>query len=120
MVGVTTTIRNIAIVLAIAAVIAIVPGGGTAANVVAAAILLAFLGSLAWVASILYREHRGSIYLLGDGRRAIVYLAIAALTVTLVATHRLWQTPLGEIAWLVLIGLSVYAIAAVLWAARRQ
>lgn len=118
--GVIATIRNIVIVLAIAAAIAILPGGGTAANLVGAAITLAFLGSLAWVASMLYREHRGSIYLLGDGRRAIAYFGVAVLAVTLIATHRLWQTPLGEIAWLVLIGLSVYAIAAVVWASRRQ
>ena len=117
---VTATIRNIVIVLVIAAAIAILPGGGTAARLVGAAITLAFLGSLAWVGSILYREHRNSIYLLGDGRRAIAYFAVAVLTVTIIATHRLWQTPMGEIAWLVLIGLSVYAVAAVAWASRRQ
>ncbi|MGH2873567.1 MAG: hypothetical protein ACRDL5_14040 [Solirubrobacteraceae bacterium] len=114
------TIRNIAIVFAVAAAIAILPGGGTAALLVGTAITLAFLGSAAWVASILYREHRDTIYLLGDGRRVIVYLALAVLAVTLTATSRLWHTPLGEIAWLVLIGVSVYAVAAVVWAARRQ
>jgi len=121
MTGVTTTIRNILIVCAIAAVIAFVPEGGTAASVIGAAISLAFLGSLGWVASILYREHRDSIYLLGDGRRAIVYFALAVLAVTLTATQRMWNGgPLSEIAWLVLIGLGVYAVAAVIWTSREQ
>ncbi|HLH67016.1 MAG TPA: hypothetical protein VKV27_15065 [Solirubrobacteraceae bacterium] len=114
------TVRNIAIVLAIAAVIAIVPGGGTAAGIVGTALSLAFLAAAAWVASIVYRQHRDSIYLLGDRRRAVFYLALVVLVVTLTATGRLWQTPAGEIAWLVLIGAGVYAIAAVVWAARRQ
>ena len=38
---------------------------------------------------------------------------------TLTATHRLWDTPAGSVAWLVLVGASVYAGCAVIWAARR-
>ena len=64
------TARNIAIVLALAAIIDLVPGGGTAANVVIQAISLIFLGALAWVVAIMYREHRNALYSLGDSRRA--------------------------------------------------
>jgi hypothetical protein len=113
------TVRNIAIIAAIAAVVAILPGGGTAANVVLTGIYLVFLGALVWVATIMYREHRGSLYLLGDGKRALLYIAAGVLAVTLTATQRLWNTPAGSIAWLVLVGASVYVGFAVLWAARR-
>ncbi len=120
MVGMAATIRNVAIVLAIAAVVAIVPGGGTAAGLVGAAISLAFLASAGWVASIVYRQHRESIYLLGDRRRAVVYFALAVLIVTLTATGRMWLSAVGEIAWLVLLGACVYAIAGVVWSVRRE
>ena len=50
--------------LAIAAMVAILPGGGTGANVVLHAVSLIFLAALAWVAAIIYREHRSSLYLL--------------------------------------------------------
>ncbi|HYZ82014.1 MAG TPA: hypothetical protein VE571_12130 [Solirubrobacteraceae bacterium] len=113
------TVRNIVIIAAIAAVVAILPGGGTAANVVLTGIYLVFLGALVWVATIMYREHRGSLYLLGDGKRALLYIAAGVLAVTLTATQRLWNTPAGSIAWLVLVGASVYVGFAVLWAARR-
>jgi hypothetical protein len=111
--------RNIAIVLLIAALVAIVPGGGTAASVVVQAVSLVFLGAIAWVATIMYREHRTSLYSLGDHRRAALYAAAAALAVTLTATHRLWQTSLGSVAWLLLVGAAVYVGGSVIWAARK-
>ena len=45
--------------------------------------------------------------------------AVGVLAVTLTATHRLWASPAGSIAWLVLVGASVYVGFAVVWAARR-
>jgi hypothetical protein len=113
------TVRNVVVILALAAVVAIVPGGGTGANVVLQALSLGFLAAVAWVASIVYREHRGSLYLLGERRRALLYAAAAVLAVTLTATHRMWQTSLGSVAWLVLVGAAVYTGFAVMWAARR-
>jgi hypothetical protein len=113
------TARNVVIVLALAAVVDLVPGGGTAADVVIQAISLIFLGALAWVVSLVYRERRNSLYSLGDRRRTILYCAIGALVVTLTATSRLWSTSLGGVAWLVLMIGSIYAGATVLYSARR-
>jgi multisubunit Na+/H+ antiporter MnhB subunit len=116
---VNATVRNVLIILALAAVVAFAPGGGTGGGVVLTAVYLLFLAALGWVGSIVYRERRGSLYLLGDGRRALLYGAIMVLAVTLTATSRLWGSPAGSVAWLVLIGSSIYAIFAVIWAARR-
>jgi hypothetical protein len=113
------TVRNIAIVLAIAALVVLLPGGGTGASVAIQAVSLAFLASLAWIASRLYREHRVAIYSLGDARRAVLYGAIAVAALTLTATSRLWQTGTGEIVWFALLGGAAYAVFAVIWAARK-
>ncbi|MGZ4166650.1 MAG: hypothetical protein ACXVR1_01795 [Solirubrobacteraceae bacterium] len=113
------TVRNVVIIAVLAALVAILPGGGTGANVVLTAISLIFLSALVWVATIMYREHRGSLYLLGDGKRALLYGAAGVLAVTLTATQRLWNSPAGSVAWLVLVGASVYVGVAVIWAARR-
>jgi hypothetical protein len=67
----------------------------------------------------MYREHRTALYALGDGRRAALYAAVAVLAVTLTATAQLWRTSAGSVAWLVLIGASIYTGGAVIWAARR-
>jgi hypothetical protein len=115
----SSTVRNIAIVVVLAAVVALVPGGGTTAAVVIQALSLGFLAALAWIASIMYRQHRSSLYLLGDRRRAALYGAIALLAVTLTATARLWATPAGSVAWLVLVAAGVYAAFAVVWSARK-
>ena len=114
-----TTVRNVAIIAVLAAMVAILPGGGTGASVVLAALYLLFLGAGLWVAAIMYREHRGSLYLLGDGKRALLYIAAGVLAVTLTATSKLWASPAGEIAWLALVGASVYVGFSIIWAARR-
>jgi len=112
-------IRNVAIVFALAAIVAVVPGGGTGANVVLQAVSVIFLAALAWVAGVYYREHRTTLFSLGDVRRGVLYGSVAALAVTLTATDRLWHTSAGRVAWLVLMGASLYAGGAVLWSARR-
>jgi hypothetical protein len=117
--NVSPAVRNVAIIAVLAAMVAILPGGGTGAGVVLTALYLAFLGATIWVASVMYREHRGTLYLLPDSRRALLYIAVGVLAVTLTATHRLWGTPAGSVAWLVLVGASVYVGFAVIWAARR-
>jgi hypothetical protein len=114
-----TTARNILIVLALAAVIDIVPGGGTAASVVVQAISLIFLGALVWVVSLMYREHRNELYSLGDRRRAALYAAVGVLAVTLTATSRLWSSSLGTVAWLLLIAGALYGGVTVLFSRRR-
>jgi hypothetical protein len=115
----TSTLRNVITILALAAVVAIVPGGGTASSVLLQAVWLVFLAALTWAATIFYRERRTDLYGLGDRRRAALYAALATLVVTLTATHRLWASAGGSIAWLVLVGGAVYVGGAVLWSARR-
>lgn len=114
----STTVRNVLIVLVIAALVALVQGGQTAANVAIQAVTLAFLGTLVWFAVITYRERRVSLYSLGDGRRALLYVALGVATLTLTATSRLWATGAGSVAWLILLAGSAYAVFAVLWSAR--
>ena len=114
-----TTVRNILIVLAIAAVVVLVQGGTTAVNVAIQAVTLAFLGTLVWFLALTYRERRVTLYSLGDGRRALLYVAAGVATLTLTATSRLLSTGTGSVAWLLLLAGSAYAVFAVLWSARK-
>ncbi|HEX8975164.1 MAG TPA: hypothetical protein VF781_01525 [Solirubrobacteraceae bacterium] len=113
-------VRNVLIIVVIAAVVAFAPGGGTSAGVIRQAVSLAFLATIAWLASLMYRQHRVAIYSLGERRRAAVYAAAAVLTITLTATNRLWTNPLGGVVWLILIGGAVYTAFAIIWAARQD
>jgi hypothetical protein len=113
------TARNILIILALAALVVLIPGGGTGASVALQAVYLVFLATLGWFASIMYRQHRTTLYSLGDRRRAILYVALGVAVVVLTGTSKLWQSSAGSVAWLVLMGGAVYAVIAVVWTARR-
>ncbi len=102
--------RNVAIVLAIAAVVAIVPAGGWGASFVLQLVSLAFLAAIAWVASRLYREHRVAIYSLGDRRRAVLYGAVAIATLVFSASDRLLHTGPGSVVFLVALAACAVAI----------
>jgi hypothetical protein len=116
---VNATIRNVLIVLALAALLVLIPGGGTGASVATQALSLAFLGALAWFAFLMYRQHRVELDAIGDKRRAIVYVALGVALLTITASSRLWHTGAGIIAWFVLVGAAVYAVLAVALSARR-
>lgn len=113
------TVRNVLIVLAIAALVALVQGGVTAANVAIQAVSLVFLGTIVWFLSLTYRQHRTTLYGLGDRRRAMLYVALGVGTLTLTATSRLWASGAGSVAWLLLLAGSIYTVFAVVWSARR-
>ena len=111
--------RNIAIIFIIAALVVLVPGGGTGASVALQAVYLVFLATLGWFAYVMYRQHRTTLYSLGDRRRAILYVAVGVAAVVLTGTSKLWSTSAGQVAWLVLLGGAVYAVIAIVWSARR-
>ena len=111
-------VRNLLIILVIAALVVVIPGGGTAASVATQTVSLGFLFAIAWIASRLYREHRMTLYSLGDRRRAIVYVALGAVVLTLSASSRLFATGPGTVAWLVIIGAAGFTVFAVFRSAR--
>ena len=113
-----THVRNFAIIALIAAAIVAIPGGGSAGSFIVQVISLAFLGAIAWIASRLYREHRASLYALGDPKRLILYVAAGVATLTFTASSRLFNSGLGSIAWILLLCGCAYAVFWVFRSAR--
>ncbi|HXB65328.1 MAG TPA: hypothetical protein VNV42_10685 [Solirubrobacteraceae bacterium] len=106
------TVRNVAILLLLAAVVAYVPGGGRAAATVQTILGVAFMFGLGLAGLYFYRQHRTTIYGLGDRRRAVLYSAVGVAAVTLAAKPRMWQTSFGEFVWFVLLGCVAYTLFA--------
>jgi hypothetical protein len=113
------TARNVVIVLAIAALVALVQGGQTAANVALQALSLVFLGVIVYFLSIIYRQNRTTLYGLGDRRRAMLYVALGVGTLTLTASSKLWATGAGSVVWVLLLAASMYTVFTVVWSARK-
>lgn len=114
-----TTVRNVAIVMSIAALVVLIPGGGTGANFALQAVSVLFLGVVGWLVYIMYRQNRFTLYSLGGRRRAVLYASAGLVVVTLTATSRLFETTAGKVVWLLLLVAAAYATFAVIWSARR-
>ncbi len=104
------TALNVAIILALAAAVAFLPGAGLAAGLFIWVIGILFWGALAFFLARLYREYRSDIYGLGDRMRALLYVSIGVAVLTVTATRKLWDTPGGLFAWFVLVGLASYGV----------
>ena len=111
-------LRNIAILILLAVIVWLVPGGDTAGLTISNVLGLVFAGSLLFLGYRIYMERRETIFGLEDRQRGIVYGSLALGTVAIVGTGRLWDTGLGAIIWLALIALALYGLYSV-WQAYR-
>ncbi len=105
--------RNVAILLAIAAAVHFIPGGGRAASTFEAVLQVAFGLAVGCFGLWMYREQRVSLHSLGDPHRALLYGSIALVVFLWVGRDRMWLTGVGELAWFVLAGIVVYSLLAV-------
>jgi hypothetical protein len=115
----TATVRNILIIVALAAVVDLIPGGGDGANTALQAVQIVFLGSIGWFAAIMYRQHRVDLFSLGEAKRGGLYVAAGVILVTLTASSRMTGTSGGTLAFVVLLVASAYTIFAIVWSARQ-
>jgi hypothetical protein len=106
----TAALRNIAIILVIAAAVAFVPGGGDTAALVGAVLSTAILASFVLLAARFYRERRMDIVGLGDRWRALFYGAIAAIVLAMAARPQLIETGAGTLLWLAVVAGAAFAI----------
>ena len=94
-------LRNIAIIVALALVVWLVPGGDSAGLTIANLLSLIFVGGILFLAFRLYMENRETIFGLEERQRGVLYAAAALVAITLVATRRMWDAGgLGAIVWL--------------------
>lgn len=114
-----STIRNVLIIVVLAALVDLVPGGGTAASVLVEAIWIAFLALLVWVAARLYRRHDYDLDSLDMRHQSVLYGSIGVIVVALTAGPRLRQSSFGTVLWLMVLLGSGYAIYAVYSSLRR-
>src|SRR5262245_23486065 len=103
-------VRNAAIVMLLALVVAFLPGGGNGAEVVLTLITMAFLTAIAWTVYVLGRQNQLTLATLTDARRAILYGSLGMIALLIAGTDELFSTGAGTVAWILLLAASVAAI----------
>jgi hypothetical protein len=116
--AVVKNVRNVAIVFALAAIVFVVPGGSSGADLVQAVLSLAITATIALIGARLYREYRVEIFSLDDHWRYVLYGSFAALIWCFAGTSKLWATGGGLLIWLVVAVAAVYGLIRV-WRAYR-
>jgi hypothetical protein len=104
------SLRNVAIVMLAAFVVAFAPHGGNAAETVVTAITMAFLAAIAWTLYVFSRENQLTLATLSDGRRAVLYGALGMIALLIAGSDELFATGGGTLAWILLFAGSVAAI----------
>ena len=114
-----THLRNIAIIIALALVVWLIPGGEAAGVTLSNVLMIVFVSGILFLFYRLYMENRETIFGLEERQRGILYAALALLAITLVATGRMWDAGgIGAVLWLALMGVAIYAVYGV-WRAYR-
>ncbi len=103
-------IRNIGIILALAAAVDFLPGGGNAAAAVLTALTMAFLAAIAWLLFRVYNEQQLTISGLNDARKAGLFGAVGAIALLTVAYSDFQSWEGGIVVWIALVGACLGAI----------
>ena len=104
-------IRNILIIVGLALVVWLVPGGGTGSSTIYNLLTIILTAGLLFFGYRLYMEHRATIFGLGDQQRGILYGSVALALLAILATSRLWdEGGLGALIWIGLIALSAWGM----------
>jgi hypothetical protein len=104
------SLRNVAIVLALALVVAFAPAGGNAADAILTAITMGFLAAIAWTVFVLSRQNQLTLATLSDGRRAILYGGLGLIALLIAGSDEMFSSGGGTLAWILLLGAAVAAI----------
>ena len=104
------TVRNVAIIMALALLVAFVPAGGHAVNAILAAITMGFLAGISWMLYTFSRQNQLTLATLTDSRRAILYSALGMLALLIAGQDKLWSTGGGTLLWILLFAGSLAAI----------
>ena len=104
------TLRNVAIILALAALVDFLPGGGAAAATVMAALTLIFLAAIAWFVYRLYREQQLTLATLTDPQKAGLFGAVGGIALLVVAWDEFSSLAGGVLLWIALMAACVGVI----------
>jgi hypothetical protein len=112
--AVLQTLRNIAIIAALAAGVDFLPGGGAAAATVLSALTMIFFAAIAWLIYRVYREQQLTLATLTDARKAGLFGAVGGIALLVVGYDDFRSWTGGLLLWIALMAGCV-AIIFLIW-----
>lgn len=112
-------LRNVGIVLLLAALVAFVPGGDALSRTLILAISLAFLAGIGFLAYRLYRDQHLMLAGLSDLRRAVLYGAVGLIALLIAGYQAFADFGGGVVIWLALLLAAAGAIFLIVREANR-
>jgi hypothetical protein len=104
------TVRNVAIIMALALIVDVAPGGGEAADTILTLLTMAFMAAIAWLVYRLYRDQELTIAGLTDAQRAGLFGSVGAIALLIVGYDELTSFAGGLLLWIALMAGAVAAI----------
>ncbi len=102
---------KIGVVMLVALVIVVLPGGGNALDVILTLLSITFLAAIAFLGYRLYRQYSFDIETLEPNVRLALYGSIGLAVITFVGTNRLFDAGgLGVLLWFALLALCSYGL----------
>ncbi len=99
------------VIALVALVLVVLPGGGSALDVLLTAITMAFFAAIALLVARLYRQYRLDIETVDQSIRLALYGALALAVLTFTGTDRLFDAGGGGVVlWFALLGLASYGL----------
>jgi hypothetical protein len=99
------------VIMLIALVLVVLPGGGNALDVVLTLLTIAFLAAIAYLGYRLYNQYRLDIDTLDPNLRLTLFGSVGLAILTFVATDRLFdEGGIGVLLWFALLALCSYGL----------
>ena len=104
------TARNIAIILLLALIFDLAPGGGNAAQAILAAVSIGFLAAIGWSGYVFYRQNRLTYLGLTERQRWLLVGSLGAIVLMIAGASELTRTGGGTLLWIAVLVLAVMTI----------
>jgi uncharacterized protein involved in cysteine biosynthesis len=99
------------VIMLVALVVLVLPGGGNALDVILTLLTIAFLAAIAYLGYRLYHQYRLDIDSLAPNLRLTLFGSIGLAILTFVATDRLFdEGGIGALIWFALLALCSYGL----------
>ena len=103
-------VRNIAIILVLALIVDLAPGGGDAARAIVTAISLAFLAMIGFAGYQVYRQNQLTYVGLTERQRGVLLGSLGAIVLMIAGADELTETGAGLFLWLAVLGVAIFSL----------